>query len=325
VKKTISIVIPAYNEDECVEELCTRLKKVFDQLVDYEFTAVLVENGSSDDTFEKLQRINSEDSRFKILQLARNFRMDGGITAGLSVVDSDALILMTADLQDPPELIPIFIEKWEQGYENVYGIVTRRQGTGLIRRTNSQIFYWVMGKLTGEFIPRNASDFRLLDRRVYEQVRNIEERNRFVRGLVAWVGFSSVGVEFVREERFAGDSKAYTFPVIQLAIKGILAHSQVPLVLIPVFGFIIFLGSLLTLVGFTIDWLTFGVPFPGFGSIIAIILLMFSVLFLFMGILSLYIGSIYEEVKGRPNFIIRNAVGFENSPPKKSIGESENG
>jgi len=182
-----------------------------------------------------------------------------------------------------------------------------------------------MGKLTGEFIPRNASDFRLLDRRVYEQVRKIEERNRFVRGLVAWVGFSSVGVEFVRAERFAGESKAYTFPVIQLAIRGILAHSQVPLVLIPVFGFIIFIGSLLTLAGFSIDWLMFGVPFPGFGSIIAIILLMFSVLFLFMGILSLYIGSIYEEVKGRPNFIIRKAVGFSNSSPTTSIGESDNG
>lgn len=325
MKKTISVVIPAYNEDECVEELCARLKKVFDQLVKYEFTAILVENGSSDLTFEKLQRINNEDSRFKILQLARNFRMDGGITAGLSVVNGDALVLMTADLQDPPELIPKFVEKWEQGYENVYGIVTRRRGTGPIRRMNSYIFYWIIGKLTGQFIPRNASDFRLLDRRVYEQVRLIEERNRFVRGLVAWVGFSSVGVEFVREERFAGKSKAYTFPVIHLAIKGILAHSQVPLVFIPVFGFIIFVGSLLTLVGFSIDWLMFGVPFPGFGSIIAIILLMFSVLFLFMGILSLYIGSIYEEVKGRPNFIIRKAVGFSNSSPKSNSGDSDDG
>ena len=182
-----------------------------------------------------------------------------------------------------------------------------------------------MGKLTGEFIPRNASDFRLLDRRVYEQVRLMEERNRFVRGLVAWVGFSSVGVEFVREERFAGKSKAYTFPVIHLAIKGILAHSQVPLVLIPVIGFIIFIGSLLALVGFSIDWVIFGVPFPGFGSIIALMLLMFSVLFLFMGILSLYIGSIYEEVKGRPNFIIRKAVGFSKPLPRTTIGDSEDG
>ncbi|MGA2344404.1 MAG: glycosyltransferase [Candidatus Sulfotelmatobacter sp.] len=323
MKKTISVVIPAYNEDECVEELCSRLKKVFDQLTNYEFTAILVENGSSDRTFDLLRRINNEDSRFKILQLARNFRMDGGITAGLSVVESDALVLMTADLQDPPEVIPEFIEKWEQGYENVYGVVTRRRGTGPIRRMNSHIFYWVMGKLTGEFIPRNASDFRLLDRRVYEEVRKIEERNRFVRGLVAWVGFSSIGVEFVREERFAGESKAYTFPVIHLAVKGITAHSQVPLVLIPVIGFVIFAGSLLTLVGFSIDWLLFGVPFPGFGSIIAVILLMFSVLFLFMGILSLYIGSIYEEVKGRPNFIIRQAVGFSDSSPKANLSDPD--
>ncbi len=309
MKRSISVVIPAYNEEECVDELYSRLAKVFDSMDQYDFEAILVENGSSDSTITKLQAINAKDARFKVVQLARNFRMDGGITAGLSFVKSDALILMTADLQDPPELIPQLVAKWEEGFENVYAVVTARRGTGLIRRMNSQLFYWLMGKLTGQLIPRNASDFRLLDRRVYEQVRLLEERNRFVRGLVAWVGFSSVGVEFEREERFAGESKAYSFKVIELALKGILAHSQIPLVLIPLFGLFMFVGSLVALGALMIEWLTRGVPFPGFGTIVSVVVLLFGILFLFMGILSLYIGSIYEEVKKRPNFIVRQTIG----------------
>jgi len=309
MKKTISLVIPAYNEEGCIDELFKRLSAVFDSQSNYIFEAIIIENGSTDKTWQKLLKINSIDKRFKIVQLARNFRMDGGITAGLSYVNSDALILMTADLQDTPELIPQLIEKWEEGYENVYAVVTARTGTGLLRRINSQAFYWVAGKLTGQLIPRNASDYRLLDRRVYEQVRLLEERNRFVRGLVAWVGFSSIGVEFVREERFAGESKAHSFGVIELALKGILAHSQIPLLLIPLFGFAMFVTSSLALLGFTLDWLINGVPFAGFGTIVAIALLLLGSLFLFMGILSLYIGSIYEEVKARPNFIVRQTIG----------------
>lgn len=309
MKKTISLVIPAYNEEGCIDELFKRLSAVFDSQSNYIFEAIIIENGSTDKTWQKLLEINSIDKRFKIVQLARNFRMDGGITAGLSYVNSDALILMTADLQDTPELIPQLIEKWEEGYENVYAVVTARTGTGLLRRINSQAFYWVAGKLTGQLIPRNASDYRLLDRRVYEQVRLLEERNRFVRGLVAWVGFSSIGVEFVREERFAGESKAHSFGVIELALKGILAHSQIPLLFIPLFGFAMFISSSLALLGFTLDWLINGVPFAGFGTIVAIALLLLGSLFLFMGILSLYIGSIYEEVKARPNFIVRQTIG----------------
>lgn len=162
--------------------------------------------------------------------------MDGGLTAGLDFVDADAVVLMTADLQDPPEMIPRFVAQWEAGYENVYGIVTARHGTGPLRRFNSRVFYWLIGKLTGHLIPANASDFRLLDRRVYEVVRQMDERNRFVRGLVAWVGFRSIGVEHEREERYAGTSKAHSTAVLQLAVKAVLAHSQVPLVIIPLVG-----------------------------------------------------------------------------------------
>ncbi len=237
--------------------------------------------------------------------------MDGGLTAGLASVDADAVVLMTADLQDPPEMIPRFVARWEEGYENVYGIVTVRRGTGRMRRMNSRLFYWLIGKLTGHLIPPNASDFRLLDRRVYEVVRTMDERNRFVRGLVAWVGFRSIGVEHEREERFAGTSKAHSRGVIQLAVKAILAHSQIPLVIIPLVGIGLFAASIVALVVLTIDWATLGVPFPGFGTIVALMVMLFGILFCLLGIVSIYIGQIYEEVKGRPNFIVRQTLGFD--------------
>lgn len=314
MNKKISVVTSAYNEAECIEELARRLAAVFDQLSDYECEAIVVENGSGDDTFERLEAIRAKDPRFKILQLARNFRMDGGLTAGLAYADGDAVVLMTADLQDPPEMIPKFVEQWEAGYENVYGIVTARRGTGRMRTINSRMFYWVIGKLTGHLIPANASDFRLLDRRVAEQVRSMDERNRFVRGLVAWVGFRSIGVEHEREERFAGTSKAHTVGVTELAVKAVFAHSQVPLVIIPLVGIGLFVISLFALVALAADWMTRGVPFPGFGTIVALMVMFFGLLFCFLGVVSIYIGLIYEEVKGRPNFIIREALGFSEEP-----------
>ena len=179
VKKKISCIIPAYNESECVEELARRLAVVFDSEPAYDLDAIVVDNGSTDDTMDKLVAINRADPRFKIVQLSRNFGgMDGGLTAGLNVVDADAAILMAADLQDPPEFIPELIRKWEEGYENVYGVITERRGTGPIRTMNSRLFYWLAGTLTDDRITRNASDFRLVDRKVYEAVRSMEERNR---------------------------------------------------------------------------------------------------------------------------------------------------
>ena len=194
MKNLISIVIPAYNEQECVEELSNRLKNLFAKESSYDFEVIIVENGSGDSTWAKLQQIAKSDTRFKILKLSRNFRMDGGLTAGLDYVSGDACVLMTADLQDPPELISDFLRRWEEGWENIYGVVTKRGGTGPLRRMNSVLFYWVAGKLTDGRLPRNASDFRLVDKKVYETVRSMKERNRFVRGLFAWVGFKSVGI-----------------------------------------------------------------------------------------------------------------------------------
>jgi dolichol-phosphate mannosyltransferase len=230
--------------------------------------------------------------------------MDGGLTAGLDYVTGDACILMTADLQDPPELIPSFLRKWEEGFENVYGVVTKREGTGPIRTMNSKIFYWLAGKLTDGRIPRNASDFRLVDRKVYIAVKGMTERNRFVRGLFAWAGFNSIGIPMERPPRFGGVSNAHTFKVLDLAFKGIFAHSYKPLRLITVFGFFVSAISFTSIIPLFFLWVFAGVPFAGFGTLVGLFLLVFGIVSLMLGILSEYVGLIYEEVKARPNYLV---------------------
>ena len=309
-RKLLSFVIPAYNEEDCVDALHAALAQLWDTFSDrYDAEMVIVENGSHDATYEKLLAIRAKDPRVKIVRLARNFGADGGITAGLHFASGDAAIIMCADLEDPPETVPEFIAKWEAGFQNVYGIVRRRQGTWL-RRLNSKLFYWTINKMTGGIIPRSVSDFRLIDRKVYQTVNRMNERARMLRGIVAWTGFKSCGVEFNRGNRVGGESKANTRVVLKLALRGIMAFSYIPLKIATVLGVILSLASFAALTMYIIKFLFFGVPFDGFGTIVTIILLLFGFLFVILGIMSEYIGMIFEETKGRPNFIVDEAVGF---------------
>jgi len=310
IKKLISIVIPAYNEEDSVDEIAKRLQSVFKDASRFDFEVVFIENGSTDNTYERLLNIRENDKRFKILKLSRNFRKDGGVTAGLNFVSGDAAILMDADLQDPPELILEFLRKWEEGYENVYGIIKKREGVPFLRRLNSSIFYWIINKLAGGRIPKNVSDFRLIDKKVYRTINTMQERNRFVRGLFAWVGFKSIGVPFEKPQRFAGATNADTLKVIDLAMKGILAHSYIPLKLITVLGLLISFLSFVILVALVFKWVFWGVPFAGFGTIMSALLLLFGFLFTLLGIIGEYIGLIYEEVKSRPNYIVSEKHGL---------------
>jgi len=309
-KKLISVVIPAYNEEEGIDELARRLKRVFAENARYDFEVIVVENGSSDRTYERLMAVHEADKRFKILQLSRNFRCDGGITAGLQFAGGDAAVIMNADLQDPPELISEFLKSWEAGYENVYGIVTKRSGSSWLRRFNSQAFYWLINKMTNNLFPRNASDFRMVDRKVYQTINAMAERNRFMRGMFIWAGFKSTGIPHERAPRFAGEAKSYSLQVFELAVKGMLAYSYKPLKAITIMGILVSTLAFLLLIGIVIKAIFFGVPFHGFGTIMAVMLLMFGFLFTMLGVISEYIGMIYEEVKQRPNFIVKTKVGL---------------
>jgi dolichol-phosphate mannosyltransferase len=313
MKKLISVVIPAYNEEDCIEELANRLDLLIEKENDYMWEVFIVENGSTDSTWDKLKNVTATNSNFKVIKLSRNFRMDGGLTAGIEYIKGDACVLMTADLQDPPEMISEFLRKWEKGYENIYAVIKKRTGTNLIRRINSKLFYFVAAKLSGNSLPENASDFRLVDRKVYEAVKQMTEKNRFIRGLFAWAGFKSIGLPMERPPRFAGVSNAPTGKVIDLALKGIFSHSYKPLRFISLTGLLVSLISILSLIPLSWYWLVAGVPFAGFGTVAALIIGSFGFQVLMMGVMSEYIALIYEESKNRPNFIVSETLGINRS------------
>jgi len=303
-RKLISVVAPAYNEEACVSELARQLVSVMSRLSEYEFEVIIVENGSSDNTWQILKTIAAGDQRFKPIRLSRNFGMDGGVTAGLEFVTGDACVLMTADLQDPPDLIVDFVRKWEEGYENIYMVVEKRATSGLLRQLNSKVFYVLADRLTGGLIPRDVSDFRLVDRKVYEAVRNMKEQNRFIRGMFAWVGFRTFGISHPRPARFGGDSKANLGTVFRLAKHGVFSFSDLPLRMITWFGIICSGLAISTMVLFAILKFAIGTPFAGFATIVTVTLFFFGLLSFMIGILAEYVSMIHSEVKNRPNFIV---------------------
>jgi len=300
----IEIISPVYNEEDCLPEFIDQCIAVFKGMPKYEWKLTLVENGSLDASWNIMQDKIALHPEIQIIKLSRNFGMDGGLTAGISQSEADAIILMASDLQDPPSAIPDFVKLWESGFDNVYGIVSKRSGVPIVRRMNSQIFYFIANRLTGNLIPRNVSDFRLLSKRTYKALDSMKESNRVVRGMIAWLGFKSTGIKIERAARYAGVSKAHSWRVIGIGVRAILANSYFPLRLISALGFLVSAGSLLSLLVTTYLFLFNGVPFPGFGTIVSLIILLFGILFLVLGILSEYIGMIFEEVKRRPNFVI---------------------
>ncbi len=309
-KKLISIVIPAYNEELNIDELARQLQEVMDRMINYDFEVVIVENGSTDSTFQKLLTVRKKDKRFKILQMLRTFYCDGGMTAGLHFISGDAAVVMTADLQDPPEMIPKFIEKWEQGYDNVYGIVTQRTDYSWFRRIMTGIFYWMANKTSGNLLPRNASDFRLVDKKVYQTINKMDERVRLMRGMFMWVSGKSIGIPHQRPSRFAGKTHASFLILLRIGLRSIYSYSYLPLKLITYLGVTVSTGSFIFLIYTIITAFTKGVPFSGYGTLVSIMAFMFGVLFLILGVISEYISFIHEEVKQRPNFIIRRKIGF---------------
>ena len=211
---------------------------------------------------------------------------------------------MAADLQDPPEILPEFIAKWEEGFFNVYGVVATRQSVGHLRKVNSALFYWLMGKLSEHPLPPNARDFRLLDRQVYEAIRQIREPHPFHRGLAAWTGFPSVGVEFHQPPRFAGKTKASSRGVTEFAVRSIFSQSLTPLRVMPLLGLTFIAVAFVALVTLSVNALVNGVPFPGFGTILAVMIMMFGILFCFLSVVGIYVGLVYEQVRTRPNYVI---------------------
>jgi len=313
----ISVVVPCYNEEAMLQLLYGRLRGVVDEWgVDYE--VILVNDGSSDRTGEIMDAIHAADRRWKMIHLARNFGHQLALWTGLRAAQGDIVVVLDADLQDPPELLPKMFQKWTEGYDVVYG-VRRRRKENVFKRAAYYSFYRLLSYLAEVEVPLDSGDFCLMDRSVVQLIRSVPDRRPFIRGLRAWVGFRQFGLEYDRQERAAGEVK-YTFrKLVQLALDGIFSSSLRPLRIATVLGTIVsacaFLGAVFTLLQriFAAEFKKWGLePVPGFATTVISILFLGGVQLLCVGILGEYIGRIYENVKGRPTCVVSRTVGLKN-------------
>ena len=314
----ISVVVPVYNEELMMKDFYDELRRTMDGLK-HPFEIILVNDGSLDGSLALIKRLRAGDQRIKIISLSRNFGHQAALTAGLDVAKGNAVIMMDADLQHPPQLIPELIRHWEMGYEVVYTIRKETEKVGFFKKHSSAFFYRVLGLLTNVQVSQGASDFRLLDQKVVERFRMIKEKARFLRGLVNWLGFRQVSVEFSAPGRPAGGSKYSLKRMMKFAIDGITTFSGAPLQLAMYLGFLIALLAFLYLAYAIIIRLFTDAAMPGWASLIATVLFLGGVQLITLGIMGEYIYRIYEEVKQRPIYIVDEALGFDHPDDKDKI------
>ncbi len=305
-----SIVVPLYNEEQVIHETYKRLKKVMDS-TEEPYEIIFVNDGSRDKTLEMAKEICSHDSFIKLLSFSRNFGHQLAITAGMDHSIGKAVIVIDADLQDPPEVMLDMIAKWKEGYEVVYGKRTKRKGESLFKKVTAKVFYRTLKKMTDVSIPVDTGDFRLIDRKVCDALKSIPEHNRYVRGLVSWLGFRQTGVEFVREERFAGETKYPLKKMIKFASDGITSFSHKPLKAATYIGTAVSGISLLYLLVALCETLFTSIHIPGWLITISMSLFFNGLILIALGIIGGYIARIYDEVKGRPLYIISDKEGFQ--------------
>ncbi|MEA5008669.1 glycosyltransferase family 2 protein [Clostridium tyrobutyricum] len=302
-----SIVVPLYNEELVIDESYSRLKKVMDSTYE-NYEIIFINDGSSDSTEKKVQQICKIDENIKLINFSRNFGHQCAITAGMETSVGNAIVVIDADLQDPPEVIHKMIKKWKEGYDVVYGKRAKRQGESFFKKLTARAFYRLLKDMTSIDIPVDTGDFRLIDRKVCNTLNSLPERNRYVRGLVSWIGYKQTSVEFIRHERFAGDSKYPLKKMLKLAFDGITSFSYKPLVLSGYLGVLSLIIGIISTIATITKHLVSNTNIINFGFIISINLIMFGIVLGCMGILGQYIGRIFDESKARPNYIIESII-----------------
>ncbi len=322
IKPLLSIVVPLYNEELVIDELYDRLTAMIAD-ADLRCEIVMVNDGSRDRTLEKAREICQLDDRFKLLSLSRNFGHQMAITAGMDRAIGEAVVVIDADLQDPPEVIPRMVEKWLAGNDVVYGVRTKREGEGFFKRVTAALFYRLLRPATSVDIPVDAGDFRLMDRRVVDQLLAMRERFRFVRGMVSWIGFTQCKVEYERAQRFAGETKYPLHKMIRFALDGMLSFSHVPLKLSSTLGFCASMLSFVFLVyGIVIRFFFPERAIAGWASVFVAVLFLGGVQLICIGILGEYLGRMYDEVKRRPLYISQEEINFETVRTRVSASQA---
>jgi polyisoprenyl-phosphate glycosyltransferase len=304
-----SFVIPVFNEQETLPELYRRLSAVLDGL-DGDSELLFIDDCSYDRSHGLLLDLQRRDPRCKIIRFARNFGHQIAISAGLDFALGDAVIVMDADLQDPPELVPELIARWREGYEVVYAVRERREGEAWLKRKTADWFYRLLRRVASVQMPVDAGDFRLVDRQALDAFRSLRERSRYVRGMFSWVGFRQTGVPYRRPERFAGEPKYSFRKSLKLGIDGVVSFSNAPLRLALVWGFIFSAVSFVVGIAAIVAKMAGAFVVPGWASIVVVVSFLGGIQLTLMGMMGLYIGRIYEEVKSRPLYIVRETHGL---------------
>lgn len=312
-RPTFSIVAPVYNEEDILPELYRRVTAVMEEAGE-PYELILVNDGSRDRSLEIMRELHEQDPHVKVINFSRNFGHQVAITAGTDHARGDAVVIIDADLQDPPEVILDLIRRWQEGYEVVYAVRAEREGETWFKEITASVFYRLISGITNVDIPLDTGDFRLMDRRVVDALKGMREQHRFMRGMSSWVGFKQTGVEYVRRQRYAGETKYPFRKMLKFAIDGITGFSYLPLQLATYFGFFI---AALSLVGIVVTiilrLLVDGdtTPLSGQATTLVSVLFLGGVQLIFLGIIGEYLGRIYDEVKGRPLYIVADALGFD--------------
>ncbi len=309
--KKISVVIPMYNEESVANECLKKVSDVFLNLKDYDYELIIVNDGSQDKTLEILEEKAKNDKKIKIISFSRNFGHQAAVTSGLKATTGDAVVIIDADLQDPPEEIPGMIEKWEEGYEVIYGKRKKREGESAFKLLTAKAFYSMINKLSDIEIPKNTGDFRLVDRKVVDVVNSLPEHNKFLRGLFSWVGFKQKAYEYERKERFAGKTKYPLKKMLKLASDGIISFSIKPLKLVGTLGIMSVIISLAILIysilSFVFKWNNLT---AGWTSIMITVTFLCGTILISLWMIGEYIARIYDETKDRPEYIIDKKINF---------------
>lgn len=304
--KTITVLIPAYNEAAVLPQLFTRLDELANHVTNYQFEFLFVNDGSRDNTLELITQRAESDPRISYINLSRNFGKEIAMCAGIDHANHDALVVIDADLQDPPELIPDMIKLWEEGYDDVYAKRSERLGESWFKKITSQYFYKILQKSTSIPIQRDTGDFRLLDRRCVEALKQFRETERYTKGFFSWIGYKKKEIEYVRDPRAAGETKWNYLKLINLAIDGIVSFTTAPLRLSTILGMMISFFAFVYIIVIIIRTLILGIDLAGYPSMMAVILFLGGVQLLSLGIIGEYIGRIFNETKRRPLYFIED-------------------
>ncbi|ACR11472.1 glycosyltransferase family 2 protein [Teredinibacter turnerae] len=307
--KKLSLLVPMYNESSVIPIFFETVFNVLENIA-YDVEFVCVNDGSRDNTLELLKEYSAKDSRIKIVSFSRNFGKEPAMTAALDFATGDALIPIDADLQDPPELIHEMIAKWEEGYDVVYAKRSSRETDGVLKRNTARWFYSLFNRMSDTDIPANVGDYRLMDRKVVDVIRQLPEKDRFMKGLFCWPGFKDTTVEFKRPLRAEGETKFNMWKLWNFAISGIASFSTMPIRVGIYLGLLISAASFIYALFIVSKTILFGVDVPGYASIMVVVLFLGGIQMFFLGLMGEYIGRIYKEVKNRPLYVVAETVNF---------------